>query len=211
MVLLALAPATVAGLLSTEPHLLIISFQLPILILTIFSAAFRLHRMIISQMTALSNLERSEFFNRVILESSPDYTLIFDAECAILFLNRPNAEPQTSGEVIGTSWLSLLHPADREAGEQALLRAKRDGSANLTTRHIDADDSTRWFDVSVDTLPGARQLGLATIVAAALIRDERAHGREPVWGADEANHASLRLANRLGFVAVDELWVSPPR
>ncbi len=71
--------------------------------------------------------------------------------------------------------------------------------------------SARWFDISVDTLPGARQLGLATIVAAAMIRDERTHGREPVWGADEANVASLRLAKRLGFVGVDEIWVAPPQ
>jgi hypothetical protein len=72
--------------------------------------------------------------------------------------------------------------------------------------------SARWFDVSVDTLPEARQLGLATIVASAMIRDERAAGREPVWGADEANVASLRLARRLGFVPVDEIYVcAPPR
>ena len=44
----------------------------------------------------------------------------------------------------------------------------------------------------------------------AMIRDERARGREPVWGADEDNHASLRLAARLGFVAVDEIWVCAP-
>lgn len=68
--------------------------------------------------------------------------------------------------------------------------------------------SPRWFDISVDTLPSARQLGLATIVASAMIQAERAAGREPVWGADEDNHASLRLARRLGFVAVDELWVA---
>lgn len=70
--------------------------------------------------------------------------------------------------------------------------------------------SARWFDISVDTLPAARQLGLGTIVAAAMIHDERAQGREPVWGADESNTASLRLAKRLGFVAVDEIWVAPP-
>jgi hypothetical protein len=70
--------------------------------------------------------------------------------------------------------------------------------------------SPTWFDVSVDTLPAARQLGLATIAAAAMIRDERAHGREPVWGADEGNAASLRLAARLGFVATDEIWVCAP-
>ena len=40
--------------------------------------------------------------------------------------------------------------------------------------------------------PPARQLGLGTLVAAAMIRDERARGREPVWGADEGNIASLR-------------------
>ena len=70
--------------------------------------------------------------------------------------------------------------------------------------------SAKYFDVSVDVLPEARQLGLATIVASAMIRDERTRGREPVWGADEGNAASLRLAKRLGFEAVDELWVAPP-
>lgn len=70
--------------------------------------------------------------------------------------------------------------------------------------------SARWFDVSVDTLPGARQLGLGTIVAAAMIRDGIASGRAPVWGANESNAASQRLAHRLGFTAVDELWVAAP-
>lgn len=69
--------------------------------------------------------------------------------------------------------------------------------------------SAGWFDVSVDTVPGARQAGLGTIVAAAMIRGERALGREPVWAADEHNAASLRLARRLGFTAVDELWIAP--
>jgi hypothetical protein len=68
--------------------------------------------------------------------------------------------------------------------------------------------SAKLFDVSVDTVIGARQLGLGSIVAAAMIRHERAQGREPVWGADEGNVASLRLAARLGFVAVDEIWVA---
>jgi GNAT superfamily N-acetyltransferase len=69
--------------------------------------------------------------------------------------------------------------------------------------------SPTYFDVSVDVIPGARQLGLATIVASAMIHAERAAGRQPVWGADEGNAASLRLAKRLGFEPVDELWVSP--
>ncbi len=70
--------------------------------------------------------------------------------------------------------------------------------------------SGRYFDVSVDVIPSARQLGLATIAASAMIAAERAQGRDPVWGADENNTASLRLARRLGFTPVDELWVAPP-
>jgi len=31
-----------------------------------------------------------------------------------------------------------------------------------------------------------------------------------VWGADEGNTASLRLARTLGFVEVDRIWVAPP-
>lgn len=71
--------------------------------------------------------------------------------------------------------------------------------------------SRMYFDVSVDVIPAARQLGLATIVASAMIAAERSRGREPVWGADEGNAASLRLATRLGFSPVDELWVAPAR
>lgn len=68
--------------------------------------------------------------------------------------------------------------------------------------------SATLFDVSVDVVPGARQLGLGTIVASALIHAERP--RRPVWGADEGNAGSLRLAARLGFTPVDEIWVAPP-
>lgn len=91
--------------------------------------------------------------------------------------------------------------------------------ATIWTAYVDGEPasfayapwrSATLFDVSVDTLPAARQLGLATITAAAMIRDERAQGREPVWGADEGNAASLRLAARLGFVATDEIWVCAP-
>jgi GNAT superfamily N-acetyltransferase len=71
--------------------------------------------------------------------------------------------------------------------------------------------SGKFFDVSIDTLPDARQLGLATLVAAAMIRDERTRGREPVWGADEDNAPSLRLAKRLGFVQTDEIFVAAGR
>lgn len=67
-----------------------------------------------------------------------------------------------------------------------------------------------WFDISVDTLASARQLGLGALVARRLIAAETAAGRAAVWGATESNHASLRLAASLGFVEVDALWVHGP-
>ena len=70
--------------------------------------------------------------------------------------------------------------------------------------------SAAWFDGSIDTLPEARQLGLGAIVASALIADERAAGRAPVWGAALENAASQRLARALGFAPHDEIWVLPP-
>jgi hypothetical protein len=70
--------------------------------------------------------------------------------------------------------------------------------------------TARWFDLSVDTLAGFRQLGLGARVAAARIRAERVDGREPVWGAAAGNLASRRLAERLGFSPSDAIRVASP-
>ena len=138
------------------------------------------------------------------------------SERAVLHdLPEPDALPEREGAVLlGEHALGEL-PAVL-AGELAWERAR----GPVWTAWLDGAPasfayapwrSARWFDVSVDTLPGARQLGLATVVAATMIRDERARGREPVWGADEDNHASLALARVLGFRAGDELWVAAGR
>jgi hypothetical protein len=108
---------------------------------------------------------------------------------------------------------TLAHLPEALAGELASVRSHR----TIWAAFLDGVPvsfayapwrSARWFDVSVDTLAEARQLGLGRLVATAMIRDERAQGREPVWGADEGNLASLRLAHTLGFMKVDELWVA---
>jgi hypothetical protein len=109
---------------------------------------------------------------------------------------------------------SLDHLPAALAAELAQVRAHR----TIWTAFVDGAPvsfayapwrSARWFDVSVDTVPGARQLGLGRLVATAMIHDEHAHGRAPVWGAADDNPASLRLARSLGFVEVDALWVAP--
>lgn len=121
--------------------------------------------------------------------------------------------PDTEGAVALPAEVPLAHLPAELADELAAVRPHRTIWAafveGLPVSFAYAPwRSPRWFDVSVDTLPGARQLGLGRLVAAAMIRDEQAQGRAPVWGADEGNTASLRLAHGLGFVQVDELWVA---
>ena len=67
-----------------------------------------------------------------------------------------------------------------------------------------------WWDVSIDTLPAYRRQGYAAQCAAFMIRLMQARGQQPVWAAAEDNPASWRLAQKLGFVAVDTLALFAP-
>ena len=136
------------------------------------------------------------------------------ARALVHTLAAPEGVPDLEGAVLLPDDAALDHLPAALADELAAARGQR----TIWSVFLDGLPvafayapwrSARWFDVSVDTLVEARQLGLGRIVAAAMIRDERAHGREPVWGADEGNAGSLRLARGLGFVQVDELWVAP--
>lgn len=132
---------------------------------------------------------------RAILHTLPDPSALPDLEGAVLLPNDADVPPAFAEEL---AWARGHGPI-----WTAVVNGVASSFAYAPWR------SAKYFDVSIDTMPGARQLGLATIVAAAMIRDERSRGREPVWGADEGNVASLRLAKRLGFQPVDELWVAP--
>ncbi|MEO8698435.1 MAG: GNAT family N-acetyltransferase [Kofleriaceae bacterium] len=135
-------------------------------------------------------------------------------ERAILHtLADPAALPDLEGALPLPPDASLAHVPPALAEELEIARAR----GTVWTAYLDGEPaafayapwrSARYFDVSVDTLASARQLGLGSIVASAMIRGE--HDRQPVWGANASNAASLRLAKRLGFVAVDELWVAAP-
>jgi GNAT superfamily N-acetyltransferase len=68
--------------------------------------------------------------------------------------------------------------------------------------------SERLGDISIDTLAEYRNRGFGAATAAALVDHLVARGIEPVWGAVESNHASLRLAEKLGFTKpAGELFV----
>ena len=67
---------------------------------------------------------------------------------------------------------------------------------------------TLW-DVSIDTVPDLRRSGYATAAVAALVAYMGERGRAPMWCAAEDNPASMRLARKLGFRGVDELFLLP--
>jgi predicted GNAT family acetyltransferase len=63
------------------------------------------------------------------------------------------------------------------------------------------------WDISIDTLAGYRNKGYAAACVAYMIELMRRQKKQPVWGSYETNEASLRLAAKLGFVAVDTIMV----
>jgi len=63
------------------------------------------------------------------------------------------------------------------------------------------------WDISIDTLVGYRNKGYAAACVVYMIERMRQQQKQPVWGAYETNEASLRLAAKLGFVAVDTIMV----
>jgi GNAT acetyltransferase-like protein len=64
-----------------------------------------------------------------------------------------------------------------------------------------------WFDLSLDTLEEQRRRGFATSAAAHLIHHQLAEGRKPVWGALDADVASMAMARKYGFRAVDRMMM----
>jgi len=191
MVFLALLPCVVAGLRTAEPIMPIISVQLPIFFLTIFSASYSLHRMMVSRMTALNDLQRSESLNQTILQASPDYTLILDPTDRVIFCNRPNSADSDQDSLMGREWMGLLPEEDHALGIQALEDAKAGKSANLVTHHFDASGRKRWFDIIVNEIcDGSGRL----IVVSRDITHQKKSEEEAIW---MARHDALTgLPNR---------------
>jgi hypothetical protein len=67
------------------------------------------------------------------------------------------------------------------------------------------------WDISIDTLVEYRNRGYAGLSVAYLVEHMRERGKQPVWGAEDKNMASMRLAAKLGFTVVDQLMVFKPQ
>ena len=65
----------------------------------------------------------------------------------------------------------------------------------------------KYWDISIETLPPFYRQGLATRCVCGAIEEMWTHGLEPIWAAVDANTASVKMANKLGFNAVDRLKI----
>lgn len=162
-------------------------------------AAYPSHTLLVASERVARGIGGERPVERAILHTLPD----------------PGTLPELEGAVI----LETHAPLDHLRAEviEELVAAR--GHSIVWTVWVDERpvafahapwQSATLFDLSVDVDPSARQLGLGALVASAAIRAERERGREPVWGADEDNIASQRLAHRLGFVATDSIYVLAP-
>ena len=190
MVCLALGPCAIAGLLTAEPILPVISIQLPVFILTIFSASFSLHKMLVSWMTALNDLERSESLTDTILRSSPDHMLILEQDYRIIFYNRQQDRPH-GADLIGRNWLAGVPDEERDGARAALEKAKAAEPAHLVLSLTSPSDKRRWFDIVINKTSDAS--GRLIVVARDITHQKRSEERA-LW---MARHDALTgLPNR---------------
>jgi GNAT superfamily N-acetyltransferase len=87
-----------------------------------------------------------------------------------------------------------------------LIGASYDGPIPVSFCYVAWETESLW-DVSIETLAEYRGRGHAAEVVSYLIKYMRERGKEPVWGAEDSNTASMKLAQRLGFSPVDRLAI----
>jgi RimJ/RimL family protein N-acetyltransferase len=87
-----------------------------------------------------------------------------------------------------------------------LIAATFDSNQPVSFCYVAWETEGLW-DVSIDTLAEYRGRGLAVPAVFFLIGLMKEKRKQPVWGAEESNLASMRLASKLGFVPVDRLAV----
>ena len=190
MVCATVAPCAIAGLLVSEPVLTVISLQLPVFTWTIFIASFGLHKMLVSRMVALSELERSQSLNRTILQSSPDPTFLLDEAHRLIFSNPPGRELFGEDVAYGEPWLFMLPAGDRARAEAVLERARSD-PANLVVELTRPSGSSAWFDIVINRTAAALK---GFVVVARDISDQKVSEERAIW---MARHDALTgLPNR---------------
>jgi len=181
--------------------------------------AFAVHRPVASLVTQLGKLEIPAERILVPIESAESWRNLlpgWSEQAAILHVHpAPERLPQPEHPT------RFLTPADLDAVEElpeplcteitlALARgsvaAAFDGERPVAFCYAPYRTET-WFDLEIDTLESHRRQGFATSAAAHFIHHMLAQGKRPVWGALDADTASIGMAKKYGFRAIDRMMV----
>ncbi len=93
-----------------------------------------------------------------------------------------------------------------EAAEESAVAASCVNGLSVSFCYAGSRTKSLW-DISIDTVAEYRERGYAALCVAFMIEHFRKQGLAPAWGALESNLASMKLAEKLGFVPVDQLVV----
>jgi len=133
----------------------------------------------------------------IIVHHLPDMQRLPEVPNGIVDFLDPVAIPQLAIEVGLKQELS-------SGAERSLIAATFLEQQPMSFCYAGAITESLW-DISIDTVPEQRRKGYAALCVAYMIRSMHAQGKHPVWQALKDNPASWRLAQKLGFVPVDEL------
>jgi hypothetical protein len=73
-----------------------------------------------------------------------------------------------------------------------------------------ASETETLWDIGIETIEPYRQQGYAALAVSYMIDQMGRNRKRPIWGAEESNTPSMRLASKLGFRPVDSLYVVGP-
>ena len=136
---------------------------------------------------------------------------------ALHLLSDLNRLPETSSEsvrlirpeeirTIPDLSVALREELEHEANAGTMIAAMWLADCPVAFCYAGDITETLW-DVAIETLSPHRRRGYATQCFHYLARRMAQDGKHPVWGAVKSNLASARLATKLGFSAVDSLFV----
>ncbi len=80
------------------------------------------------------------------------------------------------------------------------------GNKPVSFCYAAAETETLW-DISIDTVESYRNKGYAARTVCFMIDYMNGKGKRPVWGAEESNQASIKLAQKLDFKPVERIYL----
>jgi RimJ/RimL family protein N-acetyltransferase len=140
---------------------------------------------------------RSEKATLHLLSESPSFPIVPDGMVRFLGEGEISSLPGVSDE---------LKQELMTAAKQTQIAATIIDNQPVSFCYAGAITETLW-DISIDTVAGFRHQGFAALSVAFMIDYFKEQGKKPVWGALVSNTASMKLAAKLGFVPMDELFV----